>query len=340
MNPMSFYSINTAEESIRKLNCKQIPSNGEDSDNYKVEYSPLDNPSDINSITIKFARSIETRIQADILRKIPNADLGLLSAKVVHKELESSISDLKEIVINSGNWQEYFKFNNNTKFIDSEILKCFMIFRDNIFNNSISLYDLYISLYYDWEQIINRIHILESNHKFIISGSMLRYGLDIDKIPEIEKKISKINSIKCKFYNIVTIQAIADFVFVIMPINNPKTEQYYNEIIKPQINNNKEWDLSCWRSNDDKIPETITDQIYTYIVKSKFIIADITELNPNVMYEIGLAHALNKNILIITQDDHKNLPFDIKDQKAKKYSNKEQLTDIIQENIPIFLKLA
>lgn len=49
------------------------------------------------------------------------------------------------------------------------------------------------------------------------------------------------------------------------------------------------------------------------------IIADLTGLNANVFYELGLAHAMNKKVIIITQDIGE-LPFDIKSYRANEYS--------------------
>ena len=48
--------------------------------------------------------------------------------------------------------------------------------------------------------------------------------------------------------------------------------------------------------------------------------ADLTGLNPNVMYELGIAHSFNKKTIIITRDNLGNLPFDLKQYRAKNYS--------------------
>lgn len=45
----------------------------------------------------------------------------------------------------------------------------------------------------------------------------------------------------------------------------------------------------------------------------------MTGLNANVFYELGLAHAMNKKVIIITQDLGE-LPFDIKSYRANEYS--------------------
>lgn len=67
--------------------------------------------------------------------------------------------------------------------------------------------------------------------------------------------------------------------------------------------------------------QNIIKDIVIGIYKSDIIIADLTGLNANVFYELGLAHAMNKKVIIITQDIL-DLPFDIKPYRANQYGMK------------------
>lgn len=49
------------------------------------------------------------------------------------------------------------------------------------------------------------------------------------------------------------------------------------------------------------------------------VVADMTDLNPNVMYEVGLVHGMNTPIIMITQDVE-GLPFDLRSYRALDYS--------------------
>jgi hypothetical protein len=53
----------------------------------------------------------------------------------------------------------------------------------------------------------------------------------------------------------------------------------------------------------------ITDNIVHHLLHSDIIIADVTGRNPNVFYEVGIAHAFHRPIILII-DDAKNIPFD------------------------------
>lgn len=64
-------------------------------------------------------------------------------------------------------------------------------------------------------------------------------------------------------------------------------------------------------SIDLGMPGPITDQIWQGIRRSDVVVADVTDNNPNVFYELGLAHALGKEVIVITQTDNA-VPFDIR----------------------------
>ena len=56
-------------------------------------------------------------------------------------------------------------------------------------------------------------------------------------------------------------------------------------------------------------PRRIVDDIFKTIMQSAVVISDITGMNPNVFYETGLAHARNRQVILIAQDS--KFPFDI-----------------------------
>jgi hypothetical protein len=102
-------------------------------------------------------------------------------------------------------------------------------------------------------------------------------------------------------------------VFVIMPFS----EDYlalYNEL---KMTFEAEFDFTNAGDLDNQ--QNIIKDIVEGIYRAEVIIADLTGLNPNVFYELGLAHAMNKKVIIIAQDIGE-LPFDIKSYRANAYS--------------------
>jgi hypothetical protein len=67
--------------------------------------------------------------------------------------------------------------------------------------------------------------------------------------------------------------------------------------------------------------EGMLDRIFTQISKADVIVADMTGRNPNVFYEVGYAHALDKIVLLLTQDSN-DIPFDLKHRQHTVYSGK------------------
>jgi hypothetical protein len=56
-------------------------------------------------------------------------------------------------------------------------------------------------------------------------------------------------------------------------------------------------------SGDLNRPGTILNQIWQGIRKAEVVVAEITGNNPNVFYEMGLAHALGKEVLVLSQGE-------------------------------------
>lgn len=103
-------------------------------------------------------------------------------------------------------------------------------------------------------------------------------------------------------------------VFVIMPFSDDFFESY--ELIKGQF----EGRFVFTNAGDEDNQQNILADIITPIYEADVVLADLTGLNPNVMYELGIAHSFNKKTIIITRDDLETLPFDLKQYRVKGYS--------------------
>lgn len=80
-------------------------------------------------------------------------------------------------------------------------------------------------------------------------------------------------------------------VFVIMPFTDEFFESY--EMIKEHFSDNFEFSHAGDEDNQQNILADIIPPIYT----ADIVLADLTGLNPNVMYELGIAHSFNKKLL-------------------------------------------
>lgn len=73
--------------------------------------------------------------------------------------------------------------------------------------------------------------------------------------------------------------------------------------------------------------DDILMNIITLIVQSELIIVNIDGRNPNVYYELGIAHALGKTTIIISEMDFMDdeIGFDIRQKRIIMYRNYEDL---------------
>ena len=115
-------------------------------------------------------------------------------------------------------------------------------------------------------------------------------------------------------------------VFAAIPLND-QFKRIYDERVTPALKNNH---FTVMRSDLDFRSGTIMEQIWELINKAKFVIADVTNKNSNVFYELGLAHAIGKECLITTQNEN-DVPFDIQHLRYIHYSDNKlgwrKLTD-------------
>lgn len=100
----------------------------------------------------------------------------------------------------------------------------------------------------------------------------------------------------------------SSFCFVIMPFR-PELN-YFFLFIKDYLE--RKYKIQVQRGDNDILTKPLMEKIRNQIIQSDFIIADITGKNPNVFYELGIAHANGKKVLFLTQEDPKDAPVDIR----------------------------
>lgn len=69
-------------------------------------------------------------------------------------------------------------------------------------------------------------------------------------------------------------------------------------------------DMTCRRADDIWDHDHIIQDVVSLIGKAKVVICDLTGRNPNVFYEMGIAHTLGRDVILITQTAA-DVPFDV-----------------------------
>jgi hypothetical protein len=85
-------------------------------------------------------------------------------------------------------------------------------------------------------------------------------------------------------------------------------DKTFEHLIKPVF---KDLHIHCFRAKDIKHSGTIDVPMYEWILKADIVVADISTLNPNALYELGVRHALRPNTTIVISESLTKYPFDI-----------------------------
>lgn len=89
--------------------------------------------------------------------------------------------------------------------------------------------------------------------------------------------------------------------------------------------------LRCLRADDIWEDTTIVQDVFNLIFRAQVVVVDFSGKNPNVMYETGIAHALGKHVVPISQA-LEDVPFDMRHHRVLKYlPNKEGLAKLASD---------
>lgn len=120
----------------------------------------------------------------------------------------------------------------------------------------------------------------------------------------------------------------------------PEFDEIYTSVFQPACRARK---VECWRVDELGTPGSITSDIVMGILDSELIIADLTGQNANVFYELGIAHALGKSVIAVSQRVQE-VPFDLANYRVLPYdtslSGATRLRDQLEQVIAGLLASA
>lgn len=117
--------------------------------------------------------------------------------------------------------------------------------------------------------------------------------------------------------------------FVVMQF----TEEFnalYTEVIKPTC---EEFGYRVVRADDFYTSGSIIEDITRSIRECALVIADVTPNNPNVFYEVGFAHGINKPTILLSDRKRERLPFDISGFRTLFYDNTIGGKSVVEERL-------
>jgi hypothetical protein len=139
--------------------------------------------------------------------------------------------------------------------------------------------------------------------------------------PDLQNKDASIQKEVDRFMGVTAPRALDDRVtmkprcFVVMDFKRADLQIVYANYVFPALDG---CGLSVQRGDDAYGGNAIIDDIESSIRDASIIVAELTGKNSNVYYEVGLAHAMGKTVILLTQsmDD---VPFDLRHRRVVNY---------------------
>jgi hypothetical protein len=116
----------------------------------------------------------------------------------------------------------------------------------------------------------------------------------------------------------------ARLIFVLTPFHDEFSKQY--SVIKDVC---QTAGFSCVRGDEEYFKSDIFPEILKYIIRSRFIIANIDGRNANVFYELGIAQSLDKPVLLVSAQPG-DLPVDVKSKRLLVYKSLTDLSELLR----------
>jgi len=201
--------------------------------------------------------------------------------------------------VNSGRPKMFGKYDKNRDYFERRI-------------NELS--EQLVSTQKRWEEayhlVVSSSAKSDSNSGKISSNEFLsKYGIDPDEITIDER-----------------------LVFILTPYSENSIGEFLT--IRTACN---ESGLLAVRGDEESISGEIFAHIIRSIAKSQLVIANINGRNPNVFYELGIAHMMNKPTILVSRMGEA-IPFDILPKRVILYGSAEELRVKLREALRPFSK--
>jgi hypothetical protein len=118
-------------------------------------------------------------------------------------------------------------------------------------------------------------------------------------------------------------------VFVLSPFSEP-FNAIFRDHVKPTIE--RLGDYNCIRADDIYDNRPIIEDIWRCINEARVVIAELTGRNPNVFYEVGIAHTVGKEVILLTQT-MEDVPFDLRHLRCVVYDYTPRGAQTLETNL-------
>lgn len=118
-----------------------------------------------------------------------------------------------------------------------------------------------------------------------------------------------------------------NLVSVMMPF-----DAAFNGVFETLQAATQEVGLRCKRADDIWESDTVIQDVVNLISRARVVICDLTDRNPNVFYETGIAHTLGRDVVLLAQNAG-DVPFDVGHIRHLRYLNNGEGRARLQEEL-------
>lgn len=128
------------------------------------------------------------------------------------------------------------------------------------------------------------------------------------------------------------IKKVMEKCFVMMPISDQGDypeghfDKIYEQIFKPAI---EKAGYEPYRVDENKLCDSIIGKIFSALQESPMALCDLSNRNPNVLYELGIRQAYDKPVVLV-QDEKTERIFDVSGISTVQYSSKRLYEDVLE----------
>lgn len=177
-------------------------------------------------------------------------------------------------------------------------------------------------LMHDFDHIdkpVNYIKMSEAKFEGILGQALSKRKEIVSNLPDIPTAFLTDTHRYFKKNRVIEVEE--NEVFIAMPFDTYIVSENVKRTLFDSV---EQVGLKPYRVDEDIFSESIMDRIASHILESKYFIADITGMNPNVMFELGMAMASNKQcITIMDKNKNNDIPFDLRGVPVVMYEEDE-----------------
>lgn len=175
-----------------------------------------------------------------------------------------------------------------------------------------------------------------------VENLVLQLGLDPFQLSHTHWSVNEKDLFEVLFKNNIGLQP-KPVVFNIDPLHNASRNQVsvmmpfsggFNAVYHAIQTMAVDMGMVCNRADDIWENHNIIQDVVSLICRSSVVICDLSDRNPNVFYEAGIAHALGKEVVLIVQNPA-DVPFDLRHLRYINYlANNEGIENLIERLRP------